>query len=255
MRPGERTTGGREGRGIQAVILAGGLGTRLRPITETMPKALVPVCGRPFLEYQLEYMRNHGVDNVVLCVGHLGRMIEQQFGDGGAFGLRIRYGYEQERLLGTAGAVKHVEALLADVFFVVNGDTYPAVDFPHVMESFLSRDRLGLMVVFRNENRWDRSNVITNGSYVRVYSKEQELAGMVYIDFGVSAFRRAALAHIPAGEPADMSVLYHTLIAQGQLLAYDAPRRFYEIGSPDGLREFEDLVLSGAIPTPSGTRS
>jgi NDP-sugar pyrophosphorylase family protein len=229
------TTGGREGRGIQAIILSGGLGTRLRPITETVPKALVPICGRPFLEYQLEYMRNHGVDDVVLCVGHLGQMIEQHFGDGRAFGLRIRYGYEQDRLLGTAGAVKNVEALLDDIFLVVNGDTYPVVDFSHVMESFLTRDRLGLMVVFKNENRWDRSNVITNGTYVRVYSKDQELAGMVYIDFGVSALRRATLAHIPANEPADMSLVYHALIAQEQLLAYETSHRFHEIGSPEGL--------------------
>lgn len=235
---------------MQAVILAGGLGTRLRPLTETLPKAMVPVCGRPFLEHQLQYMRDHGVDDVVLCVGHLAHMIEQHFGDGRALGLRIRYGYERDRLLGTAGAVKNVEAFLEDAFFVVNGDTYPVVEFSQVMDSFLSRDRLGLMVVFRNENRWDRSNVITDGTYVRVYSKGRELAGMVYIDFGVSAFRRAALAHIPAGEPADLSVVYHALIAQRQLLAYENPHRFYEIGSLEGLREFEALVQSGAIPAP-----
>ena len=243
------TTAEGEGRGIQAVILAGGLGIRLRPITETVPKAMVPVGGRPFLRYQLECLRNHGVDDVVLCVGHLAHMIEEHFGDGRTFGLRIHYGYERDRLLGTAGAVKNVEALLGEDFFVVNGDTYPVVELSQIMGSVLSRDRLGLMVVFRNDNRWDRSNVILDGSFVRVYDKEQALPGMVCIDFGVSVFRRAALSHIPAGTRVDLSVVYNTLIERQQLLAYETAQRFYEVGSHEGLREFEALVQSGAIDT------
>lgn len=240
---------------MQAVVLAGGLGTRLRPLTHQIPKSLVPVCGRPFIEYQLEYMRNHGVDDVVICVGHLGHLIEQHFGDGRAFGLRMRYGYERDRLLGTAGAVKNVEAMLSDAFFVVYGDSYAVVDFPRVMEHFVKHDRLGLMVVFKNANRWDRSNVIINGTHVRVYSKDQAVSGMVYIDFGVSLFRRAAFAAVPAGEPADLSAVYHTLIEREQLLAYETFQRFYEIGSPEGLRGFEALVQSGAIHGLSSPRA
>lgn len=243
---------GRRGRGFQAVILAGGLGTRLWPITRTLPKAMVPVCGRPFLEYSLECLSNGGVDDVVICLGHLGHLIEQQLGDGRRFGIQIRYGYERERLLGTAGAVKNVEAMLRDVFFVVNGDTYPMVDFPQVMQHFQSDDRLGLMVVFKNDNRWDRSNVILDGSFVRVYDKQQALPGMVCIDFGVSVLRREAFSHIPVGARADMSAVYHTLIKQRQLLAYETDQRFYEIGSPEGLREFVALMQSGAIRALSG---
>ncbi len=218
-----------------------------------MPKSLVPVAGRPFLDYQLEYMRDHGIDDVILCLGYRGDMIAEHCGDGRAFGLRIRYGYERDRLLGTAGAVKNAEGLLADTFFVVYGDTYPVVDFERISEFFLSRDRLGLMVVFRNENRWDRSNVIIDGVYVRVYSKDHVLPGMVHIDFGVSLLRPAAFAGLTAGEPADLAAVYHALIAERQLLAYAAPDRFYEIGSLEGLRELEGVVLSGAIPTPSQT--
>ncbi len=243
----------RRGKGYQAVILAGGLGTRLWPITRTLPKALLPVCGRPFMEYQLEFLRDSGVGDVIICLGHLGHIIYQHFGDGRRFGVRIRYGHERDRLLGTAGAVKNVAGTLPDAFFVVNGDTYPVVDFSQVMEHFLNHDRLGLMVVFNNENRWGSSNVILDGPFVRVYAKQRRLPGMVHIDFGVSVFRRAAFAHIPADEPADLSVVYHALIEQEQLLAYETSQRFYEIGSPEGLREFEALVQSGAIRDLSGT--
>lgn len=152
MRPRRRRKAGRRGRGFQAVILAEGLGTRLWPITRTLPKAMVPVCGRPFMEYQVEWLSHSGVDDMVICLGHLGHIVEQYFGDGRRFGIRIRYGYERDRLLGTAGAVKNVEEILRDVFFVVNGDTYPVIDLTHVMQHFLSHDRVGLMVVFRNDN-------------------------------------------------------------------------------------------------------
>ncbi|MDR7464862.1 MAG: nucleotidyltransferase family protein [Armatimonadota bacterium] len=242
----------RRTRGFQAVILAGGLGTRLWPLTKTVPKAMAPVAGRPFLEYQLDYLRRGGVSEVVICLGYLGHLIQEHFGDGRRFGVRIRYGYEQDRLLGTAGAVKNVEGYLREVFFVIYGDSYAVVDFRQVMEFFLRHDRLGLMVVLRNENRWDRSNVIIDGSFVRVYSKGELLRGMVYIDFGVSLFRREAFAHLRPGEAADLSTVYHHLIAQEQFLAYEARQRFYEIGSPEGLAEFEALVHSGAIPVPGG---
>lgn len=215
---------------------------------------MVPVCGRPFMEYQLELLSHSGVDDLVICLGHLGHIVEQYFGDGRRFGIRIRYGYERDRLLGTAGAVKNVEEILRDVFFVVNGDTYPVIDLTHVMQHFLGHDRVGLMMVFRNDNRWDRSNVILDGSFVRVYDKEQALPGMVCIDFGVSVFRRVALAHIPAGTRVDLSVVYNALIERQQLLAYETAQRFYEVGSHEGLREFEALVQSGAIDTLSGVQ-
>lgn len=233
---------------MQAVILAGGLGTRLQPITDTIPKAMVPVCGRPFLEYQLEVLTRHGVGAVVICLGHLGHMIEEHFGDGTKFGVSIRYGREQDRLLGTAGAVKNVEDFLREAFFVIYGDSYLVVDYTHAMQHLLDHGRLGLMVVLRNEDRWDRSNVVLDGAYVRTYDKRQRLPGMIYIDFGVSAFRREAFSGIARGEHADLTDVYHNLIRRRQLLAYETPHRFYEIGSPEGLQEFEALVQSGALP-------
>lgn len=232
---------------MQAVILAGGLGTRLRPITDTLPKVMVPVCGRPFMEYQLEVLARRGIEDVVICLGHLGHMIEDHFGDGRDFGISIRYSADGDGLLGTAGAIRNAEGLLASRFFVVNGDLYPVIDFRQVMRYFKSHESPALMVVFRNADRWDLSNVIIDRGFVRVYDREQRRVGMVHIDFGVSVFRREAFAHIPRGMPADLPAVYQPLIGRGQLLAYETPQRFYEVGSPDGLHEFEDLVQSGHI--------
>lgn len=236
-------------RKMQAVVLAGGLGTRLRPLTDTVPKALIPVAGRPFIEYQIEQFRRHGVTDLIICVGHLGYLIEEHLGDGRRFDTSIRYGYEREGLLGTAGAVKNVEPLLEDAFFVQYGDSYLLADYRDVMAYFRRHDAPGLMVVYKNEDRWDRSNVIIDGNRVREYDKSRKLPGMVYIDFGLSVFRREVFSNIPPGVATDLSTVNQYLIDQGQLLAYETYHRFYEVGSPQGLREFEALVQSGAIRT------
>jgi NDP-sugar pyrophosphorylase family protein len=211
---------------------------------------MVPVCGRPFLTYQLEYLAHHGIRDVILCVGHLGSTIESHFGDGHRFGVTVRYGREGNRLLGTAGAIKNVEHLLDDAFFVTYGDSYTVVDFATIMEHFIRRDRLGLMVVVKNEGRWDRSNVVVDGEYVHVYDKQHTYSGMHYIDFGVSLFRRTVLRDVPEGMPVDLNDINQRLITEQQLLAYETRDRFYEIGSVGGLRELETLLRLGAIVHP-----
>lgn len=230
---------------MQAVILAGGLGTRLLPITRTVPKAMIPIRGRPFLEYQLALLKSCGLTDVVLCIGHLGDVLESHFGDGSSFGVSIRYGREGERLLGTAGALKNVERLLGDDFFVTYGDGYLALDYRGAMSYFRQHRRLGLMVVYKNRDRYDRSNVVVKGQSVAGYDKRFRLPGMEYIDFGVSILRREVLRRIPPGRAVSLEDLYAGLIAEGQLLAYKVRHRFYEIGSPEGLSEFEALVRAG----------
>jgi NDP-sugar pyrophosphorylase family protein len=118
------------------------------------------------------------------------------------------------------------------------------------MEHFIRRDRLGLMVVFKNEGQWDRSNVVVDGEYVRVYDKQRTHSGMHYIDFGVSLFRRTAFRDVPEGVPVDLNDINQRLIAEQQLLAYETRDRFYEIGSVAGLREFEILLRLGTIVHP-----
>jgi MurNAc alpha-1-phosphate uridylyltransferase len=232
---------------MQMVILAGGLGTRLKPLTESIPKSLIPVNGRPFLEYQLDLFKRHGLRDIVLCVGHLGDQIKEHFGDGSVFGVDIRYSEEGEKLLGTAGAIHKAERFLANEFFLTYGDSYLLLDYGTVLDWFRRRDSLALMVVYRNCNQLDRSNVIVEGDLVRVYDKEGRTPGMDYINYGVSVLRKEALSLIPTDRPYTQEEFYQSLIEQGQLLAFETHQRFYEVGSPHGLEEFRGLVAAGGI--------
>lgn len=232
---------------MQAVILAGGLGTRLKPIIGKIPKAMISVHGKPFFEHQLRLLKQYGISDIVLCIGYLGEKINKHFGDGKKFGVKIKYSEETEGLLGTAGAIKKARDLLDDVFFVTYGDAYLILDYQNVMRYFKKTNKLGLMVVYKNFDRYDKSNVVVEKGLVKIYSKKRKAPNMVYIDFGVSVLRKKALGLIPEGKVADLEELYQELIRRKELLAFETGQRFYEIGSPEGLKEFEDLVSSGQI--------
>ena len=234
---------------MQTVILCGGLGTRLAPVTERVPKSLAILDGKPFLQYQVELLRSRGITDIVLCIGHLGQQIRRFFDDGTAWGVRIEYSDEGEHLLGTAGAIKRAEPLLKERFFVMYGDSYLPLDFRDVLSRFAQTDRLAMMVVYRNEKCYDTSNVILEGDLVRVYDKKAHLPEMVYIDAGVSVLRKEVLESVPPGEVYTLEALYQGLIQAKKLAAYETRQRFYEIGSPEGLEEFRNLVAQrGALP-------
>lgn len=232
---------------MQVAILAGGLATRLGSLTESRPKSMVPILGRPFLEYQLEFLKKNGVRNVVLCVGHLGEQIEKYFGDGRKYGVNIKYSRE-DRLLGTAGALKKARGLLEDVFFTLYGDSYLFLDFRAALSFFQSRNKLALMSVYRNYDRYDRSNTAIEGELVKGFSKEKGTADMVYIEYGANIFRKEALEMIPEGRY-DLEQLFPKLIEGGELLAYEVSERFYEVGSPKGLKEFEEFAGNALVTT------
>jgi len=232
---------------LQMVILAGGLGTRLKPLTDRIPKSLIPVDGRPFLEHQLELFNRSGIRDIILCVGHLGDRIKRYFGDGSRFGLDIQYSEERGALLGTAGAVRNAEELLAEEFFLTYGDSYLLLDYQAVMDWFLNRDRLGLMVVYRNRDQLERSNVVIEDEFVTVYDKAGHTPGMQYINYGVSVLRKEAISLIPRDRPVSQEEFYQMLIERKQLLAIETPQRFYEIGSQPGLEEFRRLVAAGGV--------
>ena len=233
---------------MQAVILAGGLGNRLRPLTERVPKPMITVHGKPFLEHQIELLRRHGIGSIVLCVGHLGHMVKEHFGDGSRFGVGIRYSDEGQRLMGTAGALKRAESLLDDEFFLTYGDAYLLLDYAAVMDYFRRRDRQALMVIYRNENQYARSNVAAADGYVTAYDKEKQTPEMVYINYGVSVLRKDTLAYIPPRRVYSQEELYERFINERQLLSYETDQRFYEVGSPEGLAEFSRLIASGVMP-------
>ena len=222
---------------IPAALLAGGLATRLRPITETIPKALVEVAGRPFIEHQLALLRRNGIRRVVLCLGYLGEQIQALLGDGAAHGMELAYSFDGEQLLGTGGALRRAAPLLGQMFWVLYGDSYLDIDYRAVLEQFGRRDALGLMTVLHNDNRWDRSNVVFRDGRLLRYDKHAQDADMTYIDYGAALLRRQALERIRPGQPHDLADLYRDLVAEGQMIGYEVTQRFYEIGSHAGLAE------------------
>jgi len=227
---------------MQVAIIAGGLATRLRPLTDKIPKSMVMIQGRPFLAYQLDFLKKSGATSVVLCIGYLAEQIESHFGDGRKFGMNISYSYEGKRLLGTAGALKKAEELLEDPFFTMYGDSYLSLDFADAMSYFKSRNKLALMSVYKNCDRYERSNTVVEGSLVKEFSKKEKNKDMVYIEYGANIFRKAALDLIPKGLPYSLDELFPELIRRKELLAYEARERFYQIGSREGLEEFKRYV-------------
>lgn len=223
-------------------ILAGGLATRLRPITEKIPKVLVPVAGKPFLAHQLEQLRKEGITRVVLCLGYLGEMVQRDFGDGSAYGVQLDYSFDGPVLLGTGGALKQALPKLGEQFFVLYGDSYLPTPFAPIAEFFERSGKLGLMTVYHNEGKYDTSNVVFGSGEIQVYDKKQRLPEMHHIDYGLSLFRREVFERYPADKPFDLADVMRDLVTQRQLAGYEVPERFYEIGSHEGLRELDTLL-------------
>jgi NDP-sugar pyrophosphorylase family protein len=220
---------------LPVAVLAGGLSTRLRPLTETIPKALVEVAGRPFAEHQIEWLRDEGIERVVFCVAYLGEMIRETLGHGSRFGISIEYVFDGQPLRGTGGALKHALPLLGDDFFVLYGDSLLTCNLAAIERTFLASHKDGLMTVFRNDDQWDRSNIHFETGRVLTYSKVHRTPDMRHIDYGLGALRATALAPFPPGEPFDLAQVYQRLLEQDDLAAVEVVDRFYEIGSPEGL--------------------
>jgi NDP-sugar pyrophosphorylase family protein len=224
----------------QVVILAGGLATRMHPHTLRVPKSLLPVAGKPFIAWQLEALRACGFCNVVLCVGHLGDQIQNYVGNGAAFSLDIVYSNEKERLLGTAGALRNALELLEPAFLVTYGDSYLPFDYGAPLRDLLQHPTaLGILSVFENRGAWDRSNIEVHEEQVVRYEKDASDPKLTFIDYGAMALRRSVIEALPSGAFASLSDVQAALAAQGTLRAFHAHERFYEVGSPEGLRDLE----------------
>jgi N-acetyl-alpha-D-muramate 1-phosphate uridylyltransferase len=235
---------------MQAVILAGGFGTRMRPFTEKAPKCLLPAGGRPFIDRQLELLKAGGVREILLCLGYLGEMVQSHLGDGASRGLRIEYSWDSPDSGGTAGALKHAEPLLDTTFFLTWGDSYVRVDHA----AMFSAHRASLppvaatMGVFCNQNAYDSSNVqIENNKVVR-YVKGEPHPQLTYIDAGISVFERSALVEIPSHRSVALDHFFSSWAASGRLGAYPVTQRFYEVGSWTGLSDFERYIANGGEP-------
>ena len=224
-------------------ILAGGLASRMRPVTERIPKALIEVAGKPFIEHQLALLRREGIDRVVLCVGFLGEMIEAQIGDGERLGLKVAYSFDGEPLLGTGGALRRALPKLGEHFFVLYGDSYLDIPYAPVQQAYRQSGLPALMTVFRNEGRWDTSNVEFDGRRVVRHDKRHLTEDMKFIDYGLGILSSDILGGLN-DEAFDLSDIYAGLAREGRLAAFEATKRFYEIGTPSGLTE-TDRYLRG----------
>jgi NDP-sugar pyrophosphorylase family protein len=209
---------------------------------------MIPVRGRPFLEYELSLLKSNGIDEVILCVGYLGRKIEEHFGDGKEVGVRIQYSRDGKEPLGPIGALKKAEGLLDRTFFVTYCDAYLRLDYRAMMGTLMRGDVLGLMAVYRNEGKYGKSDVIVRDGYVVDYNKKEKKPEMVWINFGVSALRKTALEGVKEGEYSNEESFYGGLIKARQLRPFEVQERFYEIGNPTGLKEFSDFALQGISP-------
>jgi NDP-sugar pyrophosphorylase family protein len=225
-------------------ILAGGLATRLRPITETIPKSLVEVAGKPFIVRQLTYLRKQGITEVVLCTGHLGHMIQEVVGSGESVGLKVSYSEDGPNLLGTGGALTKAINLLGDQFFVLYGDSFLPVNFSNVQKAYEKIGSPALMTVLKNQNQWDKSNVLFEGGRLLEYNKCTPRAEMTYIDYGLGVISASVLKQRPSDQPFDLADVYQTLSLKGRLAGMEVHERFYEIGSHAGLKEAREYFLA-----------
>jgi NDP-sugar pyrophosphorylase family protein len=227
---------------LPVAILAGGLATRLRPMTDRVPKSLLRIAGRPFIFHQLELLKNQGVDRVVLCVGHLGDQVKAAVGDGRALGLAISYSFDGGELLGTGGALKRALSLLGDRFFVLHGDSYLPCSFAPIQSAYEAARRPALMTVLRNDNQWDKSNVLFRNGELIIYDKQSPRLDMSHIDFGLYVLSSDVFSTYGQSKIIDLADICHALSKNGQLAAVEVSERFYEIGSPQGIRDTEQFL-------------
>ena len=225
-------------------LLAGGLATRLRPITMTIPKSMLTVADEPFIAHQLRLLSREKVNDVVICCGYLGEQIEEFVGDGARFGCNVRYSYDGDVLKGTGGALRQATPLLGKEFFVMYGDSYLPTRFGSVYDAYVKSGMLGLMTVFRNENRWDKSNVEFRDGIIVRYDKRTSTPDMHHIDYGLGLIREEAFEPWRNVDVFDLASVYMRLVEQRRLAGYEMSERFYEIGSREGIDETDALLRS-----------
>lgn len=228
---------------LPVAILAGGLATRMRPMTYTRPKALIEVAGQPFIARQLAYLRDQGIRRVVLCVGYLGKQIQTVVGSGAAWELSVDYSFDGNTLLGTGGALYKALPLLGETFFVLYGDSFLPCDFSVIAADFLAQSKPALMTLLENHNVWDKSNVLYREGVILEYNKAHPRPDMTFIDYGLGLLSSSVFNRAVKDQALDLAALYHQLSLEGKLAGKVIQERFYEIGSQKGLVEAEDYFL------------
>ena len=226
------------------VILSGGRATRLYPVTEDFPKALLDISGKPFIVRQIELLRKNSINNIVICAGFLGEKIKEFIQGGEKFGVNVEYSFDGDELLGTGGAVKKALSGLSDIFFVIYGDSYLNIDYQKILNYFKHSDKSGLMTVFKNQDKWDSSNVVFENNEILFYDKKLKNEKMHFIDYGLGIFKKEIFEReFERKNKFDLEEVYKKLIDLNQLAGFEVDRRFYEIGSFEGLEETRKYFL------------
>jgi NDP-sugar pyrophosphorylase family protein len=232
---------------LPLVIIAGGLASRLYPTTQKIPKSLIEVAGQPFIHYQLALLKEKGVQDVVLCVGHLGSMIEEYVGDGSHWGLEVRYSYDGENLLGTGGAIKQAAPMLPDTFMILYGDSYLDINYSEVVQQFYDENLPVLMTIYCNDDSFDTRNIIIENDRIIRYDKKNRDPTMKYIDYGLVIVQKKVFDQYPCDIPFDLSQVLSDCVNAGMVSVFEVTQRFFEIGSLQGIRETEDYIRNRPI--------
>lgn len=227
---------------MPVAILAGGLATRLRPITETIPKSMIEICGRPFLHWQLKQLAKAGVTKIVFCVGYKSELVEDFLKDGSIYGVNVTYSHDGPTQLGTGGAIIKALPLLGDRFMVLYGDSYLPINFQKVEKEFSACNKPALMTVYMNNGKFDSSNVAFSNGVVRTYQKGRDLPDLTHIDYGLSCLDQVIFQSYSPNSPLDLAQVFGELSSQDMLAGYEVSERFYEIGSHQGIHDFTAYV-------------
>ena len=227
---------------LPIAILAGGFATRLGSLTETIPKCMLEINGKPFVSWQLDLLVENGYSDFILCVSYKSEVVQNYLGDGSNRGISIRYSLDGERQLGTGGAIKNALPLLGSSFAVIYGDSYLPIDYLAVEQEFLNSSSQALMAIYENQNQFDASNVEFIAGKLIDYEKGRSNGKMRHIDYGITYFRKTAFGPWADEQSFDLSKVCYLLAKSEQLDGFEVFERFYEIGSLRGIEEFSNYL-------------
>ncbi len=211
---------------MQAVVLAGGLGERMRPLTHITAKLMLKVYGKPFLEHQIESLKASGVTDIVILVGHLAGQIKSYFGNGERFSVNIVY--SEDDMLGTGGAIKNAEGILDEAFIVLNGDTYLPIDYQGIVKRFYAEKKPALMVLYDNTENIGKNNVAVMNGVISEYNNKETKPYFTHLDAGVSVFSKNIFDSMDK-KIFSLDDVYMNLIPKRQLSNFVTSQRFLDI--------------------------
>jgi NDP-sugar pyrophosphorylase family protein len=232
---------------LPLAVLAGGFATRLGLITSDVPKNMLMINGKPFVDWQLDLLSKNGYKKLVFCVSHKSQLIQDYLGDGSKFHVEIEYSFDGTSQLGTGGAIQNALSLLGPKFGVIYGDSLLPINYSDVENHFLNAEKLALMTVFRNENRFDASNVQFDQGILYKYEKGKVDSKMQHIDYGLTYFKREAFLGRGELKEFDLAEMCHDLANNGNIGGFEVFEEFFEIGSQSGINRTSKYLRERSV--------